>query len=93
MVEFTPQVAGELMQRILFDEWRQLIAAGWLPEPALLAIRGRLTATNEFEPGPSRDLMARDVVEALAVLRGSDPNDVDSGGGLWRAPDDLGEIG
>jgi hypothetical protein len=56
---------------ILFDEWRQLAAAGYLTEQGLLAIRTRLMS-NEFKPTPDRDLLLMEVNAAYAAKVGID---------------------
>jgi hypothetical protein len=63
----TPEECGRVASVVLFGEWRGLIAAGYVTEAGLLAIRGRLSASNEFEPGPGRDLMLLDVEAALGM--------------------------
>src|SRR5437773_11576735 len=83
---FTVKIAGEVAMRAIFETWREQIVAGHLSEAGLMAIRSRLTASNEFEPGGPRDGMTLDVEEALARLRGCDPP-------AWtRAPDDVGGL-
>ena len=91
MTEFTPEVAGRLIRRVLFDEWRQLIVAGLLTEQGLLEVRGRLDETsNEFEPGPDREELYLLASDAVARMRGIDPSDMP---GAPEAPDDLSELG
>lgn len=87
MTEFTPEEAGRLVREILFDEWKQLIVAGYLTDEGLLAVRARLDETsNEFEPGPDKEALYLRAADALARRRGIDPADMP---GAPAAPDDL----
>src|SRR5262245_52416747 len=88
--EFTPEVAGRLVRGVLFDEWRQLIVAGYLTDEGLLAVRARLDETEqEFEPGPDREALYLLASDAYARLRGIEPEDMP---GAAVAPDDPAEL-
>jgi hypothetical protein len=67
----TPAEAGWFARVALFQEWHQLIAAGYLTEDGLLAVRTRLDPTsNEFTEGPDLELLRLLVDEAIARARG-----------------------
>jgi hypothetical protein len=69
----TPAEAGWLARVALLHEWKQLIVAGYLTEPGLLAIRTRLDPiSHEFEPGADLELLRLLVDEAIARGRGID---------------------
>ena len=72
MGEFTTDIVARLVRRVLFDEWRSQIAAGYLTETGLLAVRARLNLTNEFVRDAERDLMLMEVAMAIAASRGAD---------------------
>jgi len=55
------------------------MAAGYLTEAGLLAIRAPLNSTNEFAKDPDRDLMLMYVATPVAVARGADPHDMPGG--------------
>jgi hypothetical protein len=76
MGEYTTDIVARLVRRVLFDEWRSQIAAGYLTEKGLLAVRARLNLTNEFVRDAERDLMLMDVAMAIAVTRGADPDHI-----------------
>lgn len=72
MGEYTTDIVARLVRRVLFDEWRSQIAAGYLTETGLLAVRARLNLTNEFARDAERDLMLMEVAMAIAASRGAD---------------------
>jgi len=89
--EFTPEVAGRLIRRVLFDEWRQLIVAGYLTDEGLLAVRARLDETNnEFEPGTDKESLYLLASDTYARRRGAEPEDMP---GAPVSPDDLSGLG
>jgi hypothetical protein len=65
----SPAYAGWFVRAALFQQWRQLVGAGFLTEDGLLAVRTRLDeASHEFEPGPDLELLRLIVDEAIARL-------------------------
>ncbi len=88
MAAYTADIVARLVRRVLFDEWRGRMAAGYLTEAGLLAIRAPLNSTNEFAEDPDRDLMLMYVAMAIAVGRGADPHDM-PGGEAPSVPDDA----
>ena len=80
-------------RRILFDEWRSLVAAGYITEQGLLAVRSRLLHGAEFERGSERGLLLAEVNEAYAAMHGIDPADVPTDPELTvTVPDDASEL-
>jgi hypothetical protein len=76
MAEYDGAAVGRLVRSALFAEWRQLVAAGYLTDDGLLAVRARLAGEDhEFEPGaPDREALFLAVSDAYARRRGIDPS-------------------
>jgi len=51
MAEYTADIVARLVRRVLFDEWRGQMAAGYLTEAGLLAIRRRVASAHVGEGG------------------------------------------
>jgi hypothetical protein len=79
------------IQRVLLDEWHQLVAAGFLTEQGLLAVRSRLIHGGEFTRDANRHLLLLQVRDAYAAAKGIDPEQVPIEESL-QAPDDASEL-
>lgn len=74
MADYSASAMDRLVKLVLFHEWRQLIAAGYLTDDGLLAVRGRVAdGPGEFLPGPELDAMFLCVSDAIARRLGLDP--------------------
>jgi hypothetical protein len=75
------------VDRVLLDEWAQLVAAGYLTEQGMLAVRARLIHGGEFQPSAGRDQLVLQIREAYAASRDIDVDAVPLEDRL-AAPDD-----
>jgi hypothetical protein len=94
---FTPRpylTYGEFVRgvdRILIGEWAQLVAAGYLSEQGMLAVRARLIHGGEFQPSAGRDQLVLQIRERYAASRGIDVDAVPLEDRL-AAPDDASQL-
>jgi hypothetical protein len=79
------------IQRVLLDEWHQLVAAGYLTEQGLLAVRSRLIHGGEFTRDANRHLLLLQVRDAYAAAKGIEPDDIPIDDEL-AVPDDASEF-
>jgi hypothetical protein len=76
------------LRAALFDSFRIQLVGEHLNEQGLSGLRARLLHGGEFDPGPDLELLLREVNEAYAVMRGTDPHDMPGS----EIPDDAAEI-
>jgi hypothetical protein len=73
----TPAEYGWAVQTTMLREWRELATYGYLTEPGLMAIRGRVDPTNnEFPSDPDVELTRLIINDAIARERNIDPVDL-----------------
>jgi len=86
----TPAEYGRMVHSMLLREWRELAAYDYLTREGLLAIRGRVDATNnEFPNDPETELTRLIISDAIAHIRGISPEDMPA---AIVVPDDLREL-